>query len=211
MTVTSCANQRWWSPMWSLFDTANAQVEAERNRQTTEVIYVVSDFDNIDPEWKITAVRALATIATATHGNTTLGVEWAHDTASRTSSWQKQTSFGRCVSAFICARIQKQSSPSFVKAWESAVSITSSECIVDRFWTSKQQPRTIDEVGSGSLERLLPGFTGDSTQQATLSAGQSGIWCKRSVELARPAHLGAVIAPRPRITEMIRGATSAEK
>ena len=141
MTVTSCANQRWWSPMWSLFDTANAQIRAERNRQTTEVICCVSEFDNIDPEWKITAVRAVATVATATHGNTTLGVEWAHDTASRTGSWQKKTSFGRCVSAFICARIQKQSSPSFVKAWESAEPITSSGCTATRYSLRKQRPK----------------------------------------------------------------------
>ena len=51
--------------------------------------------------------------------------------------------------------------------------------------------KTFDEVGLRSLERLLPGFTEDCAQQATLSAGQSGIGCKRSVDVARPAHLTA--------------------
>ena len=46
-------------------------------------------------------------------------------------------------------------------------------------------------------------------QKATLSAGQSRIGCKRSVDVARPAHLGAVVAARPRIRDVIRDATIA--
>ena len=48
-----------------------------------------------------------------------------------------------------------------------------------------------------------------SAQQPTLSAGQSGIGCQRSVDVARPAHLGAVIAAKPRDKDMIRDATIA--
>ena len=35
--------------------------------------------------------------------------------------------------------------------------------------------QTFDEVGLGSLERLIPGFIEDSAEQATRSADQSGI------------------------------------
>ena len=37
-----------------------------------------------------------------------------------------------------------------------------------------------DEIGKRSLERLFPGLTKDSMTQATLSAGQSGIWVQKS-------------------------------
>ena len=42
--------------------------------------------------------------------------------------------------------------------------------------------------------------------QATLSAGQSGIGYKRARDIAVPAHLGALIAARPRIQAMIQDA-----
>ena len=43
----------------------------------------------------------------------------------------------------------------------------------------------------------------------THSAGQAGIGYKRAADVARPAHLGALIAAKQRILDMIRGATSA--
>ena len=61
--------------------------------------------------------------------------------------------------------------------------------------------QTLYEVGQRSLERPCPGFTEDSLEQAALSAGQSG--------LARPAHLKALIAAKPWVLNMIRGATTA--
>ena len=42
--------------------------------------------------------------------------------------------------------------------------------------------------------------------QATLSAGQSGIGFKRVRDIAVPAHLGALIAAKPRIQAMIQDA-----
>ena len=77
------------------------------------------------------------------------------------------------------------------------------------FLTEETAANTSDEVGQGSPERLFPGFTEDSAQQATLSAGQAGAGCKRSIDVARPAHLGEVIAARLRINDMIRDATFA--
>ena len=45
------------------------------------------------------------------------------------------------------------------------------------------------EVAQESLESFFAGFTEESQEQATLSAGHSGIGCKRTVDVARPAHL----------------------
>ena len=63
-----------------------------------------------------------------------------------------------------------------------------------------------DEVGQRSLERLFPDLTEDSMTQATLSAGQSGIGYKRAREIAAPAHLGALIAAKPRVQANIQDA-----
>ena len=85
----------------------------------------------------------------------------------------------------------------FVKVQQGAESITCSW-----FWATRDSGKNLfDEVGQGSPERRFPGFTEQSVQQATLSAGQSGIGCKRSADAALPAHMGAVIAARPRIQE----------
>ena len=72
-----------------------------------------------------------------------------------------------------------------------------------------RRARTFDEVERGSLERLFPRFTEDSQEQATLSAGQSGVGCRKSVDVARFALLGAVVASRPQIREMIRDTNNA--
>ena len=64
-------------------------------------------------------------------------------------------------------------------------------------------------MGQRSLERLFPGLTEDSMTQATLSASQSGIGFKRARDIAAPAHLGALIASKPRIQGMTRDAVLA--
>ena len=61
-----------------------------------------------------------------------------------------------------------------------------------------RQSRWIDEVGQRSPERLFPGFAEDSLEQATRARDNAG-----------PAHLGALIAARPRILAMIRDAVAA--
>ena len=73
----------------------------------------------------------------------------------------------------------------------------------------KRPAEIYDEVGQGSLERLFPGFTEDSMTQATLNAGQSRIGDKRARDIAAPAHLGAIIAAKPRIQALIQDAVTA--
>ena len=48
----------------------------------------------------------------------------------------------------------------------------------------KRAAEIYDEVGHSSLERLFPGFTEDSSEQATLSASQSDIRYKRARDIA---------------------------
>ena len=78
-----------------------------------------------------------------------------------------------------------------------------------RTFLHEGQAATIfDEVGQRSLERLFPGFTEDSSEHAAPSAGQSGFGSDKSVDVARPAHLGALMAAKPRILDMNRGAAT---
>ena len=70
---------------------------------------------------------------------------------------------------------------------------------MDTILDEESAAKTLNELGMGSLERLFPGFKEDSSQQATLSAGQPGTGCKRSLDVARPGALerGYCIAARP--------------
>ena len=54
----------------------------------------------------------------------------------------------------------------------------------------EEAAKTLNNAGQRSLERRIPGFTEDSTEQAAPSASQSGIAYKKSVDVAQPAHLG---------------------
>ena len=73
----------------------------------------------------------------------------------------------------------------------------------------KRATEIYDEVGQRSLERHFPRFTEDSTEQATLSASESGMGYKRAQDITSPAHLGAFIAATPRILAMTQDAVMA--
>ena len=73
----------------------------------------------------------------------------------------------------------------------------------------KRAAEIFDEIGQRSFERVFPGFTEDSLEQATLSAGQSGVGNKRARDVVGPAHLGALIAAKPGILSMIQDAATA--
>ena len=55
-----------------------------------------------------------------------------------------------------------------------------------------------DEVGWHSLERLFPGTTPEGRTQASLNDKAGGLGWRRALDVAR-AHLGGLIAVRPRI------------
>ena len=81
------------------------------------------------------------------------------------------------------------------------------ECRINQILTILEEPeaaKIFDEVGQRSLQRLFPGFTEDSLEQATLSSGQSGVGYKRAWNVAGPAHLGSLIAATTRIVDLIR-------
>ena len=143
------------------FDTANVKIGAERATQKTEDIYYFPNLDAAPPEWRVNDVCLLASVSTAACGI------W------QTNFW-RQTSFAPCMNVSSCVRTRRQNLPSSASVLASVESTTSSECTVTQFF-KRQAANIFDEVGQRSLERLLPGFTEDGLEQATLSASQSGI------------------------------------
>ena len=63
-----------------------------------------------------------------------------------------------------------------------------------------------DEFGRRSIERLFLGSKEDSSEQVTLSVGQSEVGCKGAWDIAGPAYLRALIADKPRISAMVQDA-----
>ena len=74
----------------------------------------------------------------------------------------------------------------------------------------REAAKIFDKVGNKSLERFFPGFTVDSSKEATLSTSQPGSGDKRTRDVARPAHLEALNAAKTSNLDMIRNATKAE-
>ena len=81
------------------------------------------------------------------------------------------------------------------------------ECMVVPFYLKKKPPK-LSKSGR-SLVRLVPWFTEDSTEKVAFSASQSGIGNKKSFDVAKPAHVGALVAATPRIPDMNQGAAAA--
>ena len=94
---------------------------------------------------------------------------WDPVSSSQTNSWPKQTSLEQCMSVSSCVKTQKLNLPSFAKALASVVSITSWLVHDHAILQEKRAAEIFDEDGQRSLERLFPGFTEDSSEQATLS------------------------------------------
>ena len=184
------------------FDTVNAEIGADRNPH-------VSGLDTAPPEWKRNDVRPMASVSTAVHGNITLGIAVGPRQCVTDQLLAKAD-----VKRAVHERVQLCQNPQteFVLLRESLGVNRINHIFRAHGHTilNKDAPaETFGEAGQRSFERLFPGFTEDSTEQAALSAGQSGVGYKRSVDVARPAHLGAVIAANTRILDIFRDAATA--
>ena len=134
------------------FDDANAKVGAERSPQKTEVIHHVNDLDAAPLEWRIHEVQNMTKSPRSHSGklHTCSGCRTA------TAHHGPARGQGRHSSA----RTRRQSSPSFEKVWELAVSTTSYQYTATQSFRNSGQKSY--EVGQRSLERLFPGLTEDS-------------------------------------------------
>ena len=188
------------------FDVANAKVEAERNPLKTEVIYCVNDLDAAPPERRIHDVQIMVTVSTVTAGSVTHGVV----VGSRQFIADQLLSKADVIRA-MHERVQHCQDPQTELALlRGSLEVSRINHILrvhgHTILEEQSAAAVFDEIGQRSLERLFPGFTEDSMTQATLSGGQSGIGYKKARDTAAPAHLGALIAAKPRMQAMIQDA-----
>ena len=142
-------------PFLEAFDTARVKICAETNRPKTDVIYNVSDLDTTPCDWKISEVRALATVVTAVHGDMTFGVAAGPR---------------RCIADQILLNVD------VIRAMHERVQLCQHNFVHIRerpgvskvkhifrvhghmILTEEAAAETFTEVGQGSLERLFPEF-----------------------------------------------------
>ena len=186
------------------FDDANDKIGAERNPQKTEEIYYVADLAAAPPEWKVDEVRKLASVSTAATGSNTRGVA-----AGPCQFIADQLQAKADVIRALHERVQlcQDTQTEFALLRESLGVSRINHILRLHGHTILQDKRAADmydEVGQRSLERLFPGYTEDTSEQATLRAGQSGIGYRMARDIAGQAHRGAPIAAKRRILAMIQ-------
>ena len=196
-------------PFLPAFDTANfkicaeLQLEQRETNKNTEVTHYVSGLHAAPPDWKISDVRHLASVDTAVQGNVTVGIA-VGPRRGITDQLVAKADVVRAVGERV--RLCQDPQTGFGLLRESHGDSRVNHIFRLHGHTmlnDEAAAKTFDEVGRRPLEMLFPGFTMDSTEQAALSAGQQGIGHKRSVDVARPAHLGALTAAELRILDMI--------
>ena len=188
---------------------ADVLAEQCKSWSRKKVIHYVDDLGAAPPDWKIDDVQKMATVFTASAGGITLGVAVgprqfiADQLSAKADVIRAMHERGQ-----LCQDPQTE----FALLWESLGVSRVNHILRVHDHTILQEQRAAeihDEVGQRSLERLFPGITEDSMSQVTLSSGQSGISHKRGRDVAALAHLGALIAAKPRIQAMIQDGVTA--
>ena len=187
-------------PFLQDFDVSNARVGAERNSQKTEVIYYVSDLDAAPLEWTIRDVQNMAKVSTVTAGSITW--ESVH-CGPALDQGRRHSSNARTCPALpgpadgICKPLRQYGSQSHqphpASSWPHNPTGTASYGNLRRGWAA------VSRTG-------LPGSHGGQYDTSDPQRRQSGIGFKRARDIAAPAHLGALIAAKPRIHGMIQDA-----
>ena len=191
-------------PYLQAFDEANAQIGAVRNPQKTEVLYYTSS-ESLEQQrapWQLDLVKEKATVHLASEGTLTLGVATGPP-ETITNQLEKKTHVVKAMHE----RVQLCQSPQteFVLARDSlGVGRVNHILRVHGHRLAEQDgvAAKFDEVGRHSLERLFPGTTPEGSTQASLNDKAGGLGWRRALDIARPAHLGGLIAVRPRIRAM---------
>jgi hypothetical protein len=190
-------------PFLECFDVANAGPGAVRNTAKTEVIFYVDEVTLAarTTEWHIDAIRGLAKVMTADAPVPTLGVTTGAQAAIEAQLAQKAE---------------------VVKAIQSKVALcgdTQTEHVLDREslgigrvnhilrvhgydLLGSPELRSFDVIIKEAKDRLFPGLTAESHEQASLSAVFGGLGWRRASDTALPANLGGLIMAGPRVRSM---------
>ena len=193
-------------PFLDAFDSQNVLVGAERNMTKTQVIYYATPdlLASRAHEWRLDDVKSKASISCAADGVLTLGV-MTGPAVSVTSQLEQKTKVVRAMHERV--KLCHDSQTEFVLARESLgvgrvnhILRVHGHALVEESGSATE----FDEVGRETLERLFPGITSEGYIQASLNDKKGGVGWRQAIDVARPAHLGALIAAAPRLKAMFQ-------
>ena len=210
MIADACCSRSLGSVAWIILE-KNERVGAERSLSKTDVIYYSTDEDLAQQAvgWRVEEVSTKASVSLASSNTNTLGV--ATSPAEFVNAQLKRKT--RVVKA-MHERVQLCQDPQteFVLATESSgvgrvnhILRVHVQSLAERGGSAA----AFDEVGRLSLERVFPGLTNEGHSESTLSAAEGGLGWRQALDVARPAHLGGLIATAPRVKAMIQAGADA--
>jgi len=162
-----------------------------------------------EQQWRLDEVRALATVATADEAGLTLGVATG-SLADVHSQLDKKIKVNRAMQerVVICQDAQTEHVLNRQSLGIGRVNhilrvhggdLAEDGELLDRF----------DRMMFQEMDRLFPGLTDDSHEQATLSAAVGGLGWRKASDTARPANLGALVMAAPKVKSMAGDAVRA--
>ena len=198
-------------PYLDAFDQANTRVGAIRNVNKTEVLYYATqeELDQHGAAWAVDRVAALATVSLASAGTPTLGVATGPATYVANQLARKTK-----VIQAMHERVQlcHDAQTELVLAKQSLGAGRVNHILRvhgHRVAGTGGATEAFDGVGQATLKRLFPGITAEGHEQSALSVSEGGLGWRTASDVARPAHLGALVATGPRIRAMIHSAAEA--
>ena len=193
------------------FDDENPKVGAERNRLKTKVFYM-TDADTLETNatpWQLDGVRALATVATIAEVEPTLGVVTGEPEAVEEQLRQKvEVVKAMQTKVAICQDVQTEHVLN-----RDSLGIGRVNHILrvhgDMMLRHDTTLGGFDDARGEALDRLFPGLTPESKDQASLSESYGGLGWRRVSDIARPANLAALLQTSPLVRGMAAAAVRA--
>ena len=103
---------------------------------------------------------------------------------------------------------RRHNSPCFVKGWASARYITCCGCMAVKSWKTEEQPRSSMKSGLRPRSESSQSVRRIARSKHRSAHPSQELVAKRTIDVARAAHLGALVAARPGIQAMINDAST---
>ena len=198
-------------PFVQYYDAADARVGGERNIMKTKVLYY-TDVDTLEVNaaaWRLDEVRTVATVGTADTAEPTLGVVTGALSHVEEQLQQKvlvvkamQTRVGICQDVQTEHVLNRQS-----------LGIGRVNHILrvhgDELLQHSEALGCFDTSAREAKDRLFPGLTPESHEQASFGAAVGGLGWRTATDTARPANLAALLQAGPKVRGMAASASRA--
>ena len=192
-------------PFLEAFDRANTGPGAVRNLSKSDVVYYVDDetLAAHAAAWDVEAIRSLARVSTADTPTPTLGVVTGASDAIEAQLAQKVNVVkGIQAKVAVCADTQTEHVLD-----RQSLGIGRVNHILRVHGHGLQGSEAIsafDRAAAEVKDRLFPGLTAESHDQASLAAAYGGLGWRRASDTALPANLGGLVMATPRVRSMAK-------